>query len=178
LQQDNNINRLARGTKKNEMKKSTGIKTLMLLMITLLAISCGQKKKGPALLLVATTENIATYSEGFKRYFNIINDASDAGKWISLQRYTIMINRDSPEPQDGCFLINISDNGSNSVHVNFAYTVGAKSANATVINPNMLSGSMSVNNSIDVALNADSSTSSAQKIAAAIYQKLVEIEGK
>ena len=159
------------------MKNSTSIKTLILLIIAILTISCGQKKKSPALLL-ATPENMTTYSEGFKHYFDVINGASDAGKWISLQRYTIIINRDSPEPQDGCFLINVSDNGSNNIHVNFAYTVGAKSANATVVNPNMLSGSMSVNNSIDVALNENKSTSSAQKIAAAIYQKLVEIEGK
>ena len=157
--------------------KNTSIKTFLLLLAAIMFASCGQKKKSPALLLV-TSDKMEVYLDGFKRYFDIVNDASDAGKWIDMQRYTIMINREMTEPIKGCFLINVADNGSKNVRIDFIYTTGSQSSNATVVNPNVLSGIFNVNNSIDLVLDGNDARSRATTIASAIYEKLVEIEGE
>ena len=75
-------------------------------------------------------------------------------------------------------MINVSDNGGSNVRVDIAFTSGAQSENPTIVNPNVLSGLFSINQGLDLALNESDSKSRAKTIAAAIYQKLVEIEGK
>ena len=151
--------------------KSTFIKVFVLLIIALFTVTCGQKKKGLALLEVSP-EKTESYTEGFKRYFELIGDTSKN------PRYKIIINGTGSESLDGCFLINVTDNGIKTISVNFKYTVGAKHENATVINPNLISGKMEVNKNIVVTLNEDGKKSREHKIAEAIYLQLLELEGK
>ena len=144
--------------------------TAVVIVLMVSVTSCGEKKKSPALLSV-TPENTEVYSEGFRHYFDIVSNASDA-------RYKITVNGKKPEHQNGCFVINVSDNGGNNVRVDIAFTSGVQSKNPTIVNPNVLSGLFSINHGFDLALNESNSKSRAKTIAAAIYQKLVEIEGK
>jgi len=157
--------------------RNTSIKTFLLLIVAIVIVSCGQKKKSPAILIVTPTK-MEVYLDGFKSYFKMVNDASDAGKWVKLERYTIAINSEITEPMEGCFLINVTDRGDRNVHVAFIYTVGGQSSNATIVNPNMISGLVSVNKSIDLALDESDEKSRAKAIATAIYKVLVDIEGK
>ena len=158
-------------------KKHTSIKTFILLLVAIVVVSCGQKKKSPAILFV-TPDKMEVYLNEFKSYFKIVNDASDAGKWLELQRYTIAINSEITEPIEGCFLINVTDKGDRNVRVVVTYTVGSQSSNATIVNPNFIGGLGTINSSFNLALDESDEKSRAKTIATAIYNRLVEIEGE
>jgi len=50
--------------------KRTSIRVVLLLIAAIMAVSCGQKTKGPASLSVAS-ENKEAYIDGFKHYFKL-----------------------------------------------------------------------------------------------------------
>ena len=160
----------AQKVKKMSKVSFSSVFTAVVIVLTVTVTSCIEKKKSPALLSVSP-ENMKVYTEGFRNYFNIVSNVSDA-------RYKITINGTKPEPQNGCFVIYVSDNGGSNVHVDIAYTSGAQSENPTIAKSHILSGLFSVNQGLDLTLKESYSKSRTKTIAAAIYQKLVEIEGK
>ena len=146
------------------------------LIAAVMAVSCGEKRKSPAVML-ASPENVKIYLEGFRTYFNISDNTKDAGK----ARYLFRINKPAltSESENGCFIISVSDNGG-EVHVNLEYTVGAKDENVTIVNPNITKGFMSnkVNFTLSGLASGGDPKIRAKAIASAIYEKLTKIEGK
>lgn len=114
--------------------KKRFILAVAFLLIALTMAGCGQKTKGHMTLNAAGVD-IETYSEGFKKYFDL--DAVDAAGFAQGQfeaadgaRYVVLAAQgpeglDGLEPVEAAFLIGLYDDGQ-AVQVRILYTVGAE----------------------------------------------------
>jgi hypothetical protein len=154
---------------------------LAVCILVALLVSCGQAKKGPTTLICGSTVDNAAYQAGFGKYFKLY----ESGKYVQLKTgmtcYAIYVNNHLGEedlslPQT--FFIFVDDNGGSSVNVDIQYTVGAAVEMPTIVNPNILSGKMSVSKKLSISTQASDTKGRAEAIAATVYGALKEIEGK
>ena len=159
--------------------------TLLLLFVF---FSCSDNKKG-LMTLTAVASDIPIYKTAFAKYFEVGSiDASQYGYSFTIvpSRYWVCIITSegfanlevSSVSFDEGFFIPISDDGRN-VEIQFIYNVGAAEENPVIINPNMIKGKVTVRQTVTLSpKNAKGTSERAVEIVNAVYQKLVEIEGK
>mgnify|MGYP003623635021 CR=1 FL=1 len=138
---------------KKHLNQLWSLSFIIILSANLLA--CNSKvPKEKGLVILAPAEMVEKYQKAFDKYFAsvVAIENTKAIKIGPSDRYLLKVQNNagavSREPADNAFLIDMFDNKT-KVKINIIYTSGAKSSNATVINPNLISGSMTINKSLD-----------------------------
>ena len=160
--------------------------TLFLTIIfSVVLVSCNSKiSKEKSLLILAPAEQVEKYQAAFKKHFASVTviDNSKAVKIEPSDRYVLMILNTpmdtKPEPLVNAFLMHLYDLG-NSVKINLTYTVGDKLSNPTVISSTVISGLMTLNNSLTFTPNetkAKNETERLETIALFIKETLISLD--
>ena len=156
------------------MRKTIYIFLAMVFVLGTLA-GCGVAKKSEALLFSATEDEL----KGFEEHFSIKNSTGDVSE--SESRYNFIYVKDESgldqKEHSPTFIIPIYDDG-NTAKISIIYTAGAQSENPTISNSNWLSGTSTVIKSMTVNPGTGNKAERAKIISKAIYDSLVDIEGK